>query len=131
LLTLHITFRRTLDVRRSCAPAVLQKRAFHLQSTDDVQHTSSRIEIVQPVTYIAGRARQRSATTNQYDVPRTRTDFGKQAFSIVTPRQWNELPLNCDNVTEWPPSKLITLMLLLIHDVSFYFGFEASLDNIV
>ena len=50
-------------------------------------------EIVQPVTDIAGRTRLRSATTNQYDVRLTRTKFGKRAFSIVAPRQWNELPL--------------------------------------
>src|SRR5208282_2307177 len=39
-------------------------------------------EIVQPVADIVGRARLRSATTNQYDVSRTKTEFGKRAFSI-------------------------------------------------
>jgi hypothetical protein len=58
-------------------------------------------EIVQPIADISGRTRLRSATTNQYDVPRTRTEFGKRAFSIVAPRQWNELPLElrqCDGM---------------------------------
>ena len=50
-------------------------------------------ELVRPVAEIAGRARLRSATTHQYDVPRTRTEFGKRAFSVVAPRHWNELPL--------------------------------------
>jgi hypothetical protein len=49
-------------------------------------------ELDRPVAEIAGRARLCSAT-HQYDVPRPRTDFGKQAILIEEPRHWNELPL--------------------------------------
>ena len=72
-------------------------------------------ERVKPVAEIAGRARLRSATAHQYDVPHTRTEFGKRACSVVAPRYWNELPLqlrHCDNAAEWLLSndnlKLIT-----------------------
>ena len=46
------------------------------------------------------RSSLRSASTCTYDVPRTRTEFGKRAFSIAGPTTWNELPTQIRQTTE-------------------------------
>ena len=49
-------------------------------------------EVVTPVARITGRTGLRSATSLQYNVPRTRMEFGKRAFEVAAPKLWNDLP---------------------------------------
>ena len=49
-------------------------------------------ESIQPVTSNPVSQRLRSASSQDFIVPRTRTKFGDRAFSVVGPTVWNSLP---------------------------------------
>jgi len=49
-------------------------------------------ESVQPVSSNPVRQRLHSASIQDYIVPRTKTKFGDQAFSVAGPTVWNSLP---------------------------------------
>jgi hypothetical protein len=57
-------------------------------------------DVVTATADIAARASLRSATSLAYDVPRTRTEFGKRAFSVAGPKQWNKLPVSLRSVAD-------------------------------
>ena len=48
--------------------------------------------MVVSVADLPGRERLRSASSGTFDVPRVRTHYGSQAFSVAGPRAWNALP---------------------------------------
>jgi len=45
-----------------------------------------------PASDITGRAHLRSAECHDMLVPRTRTELGRQSFSVAAPTVWNSLP---------------------------------------
>ena len=49
---------------------------------------------------LSKRSRLRSAGTNQFGVPRTRTKVGERAFAVAGPREWNALPDKIRNISE-------------------------------
>ena len=49
-------------------------------------------ESIQPVSSNPVRQRLRSATSLDYIVSRTKTNFGDRAFSVAGPTVWNSLP---------------------------------------
>ena len=49
-------------------------------------------DMVVSVADLPGRERLRSASSGTFDVPRVRTHYGSQAFSVAGPRAWNALP---------------------------------------
>ena len=42
----------------------------------------------------------RLAMMTEYNIHRTRTQFGDRAFSVAGPREWNTLPANLKNITD-------------------------------
>ena len=51
-------------------------------------------DMVVSVADLPGRERLRSASSGTFDVPRVRTHYGSQAFSVAGPRAWNALPVD-------------------------------------
>ena len=52
-------------------------------------------EILVPVSEMQGHTHLRSAATaGLYDVPFTRTQFSRCAFSVAAPSEWNSVPVN-------------------------------------
>ena len=49
-------------------------------------------DIIVPIMDLPGRTQLRSAATGRYDVQRSRTEFGRRAFSVAAPVEWNALP---------------------------------------
>ena len=49
---------------------------------------------VAPTSARSGRRRLRSADYAKFDVPRTKTEFGKRAFAVSGPSMWNTLPIS-------------------------------------
>ena len=47
-----------------------------------------------------GHSTLRSASSEAYDVPRTKTEFSRRAFSITGSKIRNELPINLRQLTE-------------------------------
>ena len=58
-----------------------------------------------PISMLPGHRRLRSAQTNEFDVPRTRTKFGDRAFSVAGPREWNSLPGLIRSITDYDSFK--------------------------
>ena len=54
-----------------------------------------------PISSLPGHCQLRSAMTTEYDIPRTRTNFGDRAFSVAGPREWNALPADIRNITDY------------------------------
>ena len=50
------------------------------------------------VSEIQGRTRLRSP--GLYDAPFTRTQFGRCAFSVASPSEWNSLPVNIRQIPD-------------------------------
>ena len=49
-------------------------------------------DIVVPIMDLPSRTQLRSAAAGRYDVQLSRTEFGRQAFSVAAPVEWNALP---------------------------------------
>ena len=58
------------------------------------------VDITTPISSLHGHSMLHSATTNQYDIPRTRTKFGDRAFLVAGPHEWNNHPINNRNIRE-------------------------------
>ncbi len=48
--------------------------------------------LVTAIADLSSRQALRSASSNRYEVPRTRLKFGERAFSFAEPSAWNFLP---------------------------------------
>ena len=46
-------------------------------------------DLLVPVSEMQGRTRLRSAAAELYDVSFTKTQFGRRAFSVAAPSEWN------------------------------------------
>ena len=57
-------------------------------------------EVVTLLAMLPGGNRLRAAANVLNDVPRTRTIFGQQAFSVAGPQQLNDLPSDIRDITE-------------------------------
>ena len=57
-------------------------------------------EMTTQISALPGRERLRSAATDMYDIPHTRTKFGDRAFSVAGPREWNSLPADIRGIHE-------------------------------
>ena len=57
-------------------------------------------DITSPISSMPGDRRLCSATTNEVDVTRTRTEFGDRAFYVAGPCEWNNLPADVRNSTD-------------------------------
>ena len=49
---------------------------------------------------LPGHSRLRSAAAGQYDVPFTRTQFGRRALFVAAPTEWNNLPANLRSIAD-------------------------------
>ena len=57
-------------------------------------------DILLPLIDLPGHSRLRSAVEGQYDVPFTRTQFGRRALSVAAPTEWNNLPANLRSIAD-------------------------------
>ena len=57
-------------------------------------------DLLVPVSEMQGRTRLRSAAAGLYNVPFTRTQFGRRAFSVAAPSEWNSLPVNIRQIPD-------------------------------
>ena len=57
-------------------------------------------KVVMPLSSLPGLNRLRAAACGLYDVPHTRTLSAEQAFSVVSPQQWNDIPPDICNTTD-------------------------------
>ena len=53
-----------------------------------------------PVSEMQGRKRLRSAAAGIYNVPFTRTQFVRRAFSVAAISEWNSLPINIRQIAD-------------------------------
>ena len=51
-------------------------------------------EVLVATPRLPGRSLLRSVSSGAYDVPRTKTEFSKSAFSVAGQKMWNELPIH-------------------------------------
>ena len=51
-------------------------------------------EVLVTTSALPGHSMLRSASSGAYDVPQTKTEFGKRAFFVAGPKIWNELPIH-------------------------------------
>ena len=54
-----------------------------------------------PISSLPGHRQLRSAMTIEYDIPRTRIQFGDRACSVAGPREWTALPADIRNITDF------------------------------
>ena len=57
-------------------------------------------DLLVPVSEMQGRTRLRSAAAGLYDVPFTRTQFGRRAFLVAAPSELNSLPVNIRQISD-------------------------------
>ena len=51
-------------------------------------------DLLVPVSEMQGCTRRHTAVAGgHYDDPFTRTEFGRRAFSVASPSEWNSLPV--------------------------------------
>ena len=53
------------------------------------------------VADMQGRTRLRSAAAGFYDIPFIRTQFGRRAFSVAAPSEWNSLSVNIRQIPDF------------------------------
>ena len=73
---------------------VLMHGAVHGQSPSYIK------DVFVPLSDLPGHSRLRSAAAGQYDVPFTRTQFGRRALSVAAPTEWNNLPTNLRSIAD-------------------------------
>ena len=56
-------------------------------------------DVFVPLSDLPGHTRLRSAA-GQYEVPFTRTQFGRRALSVAAPTEWNNLPANLRSIAD-------------------------------
>ena len=64
------------------------------------QSSSYIRDLLVPVSDMQVHTRLRSAAAGLYDVPFTRTRFGRRAFSAAAPSEWNSLPVNIRQILD-------------------------------
>ena len=57
-------------------------------------------DLLVPVSEMQGRTRLGSAAAGFSDVPFTRTQFSRRAFSVAAPSEWNSLPVNIRQIPD-------------------------------
>ena len=57
-------------------------------------------DVFVPFSYLPGHSRLRSAAAGQYDVPFTRTQFGRRALPVAAPTECNYLPANLGSIAD-------------------------------
>ena len=70
-------------------------------------------DVFVPLNDLPGHSRLRSAAAGQYDVPFTRTQFGRRAMSVAAPTEWNNLPANLRSIADITAFKKAIRTLLL------------------
>ena len=50
------------------------------------------VDLLTPLSTLESRAKLRSHGSNDYNIPRVQTQFGRRAFSVAGPLAWNALP---------------------------------------
>jgi len=56
-------------------------------------------DVLTPVSSVQSLSTQRLATNGDYIVPRTHRKLGERAFSVASPKAWNQLPTNLKTST--------------------------------
>ena len=56
--------------------------------------------LVTSTANIPSHSRLCSATSNRYEVPKTRLKFGERAFSVAGPTAWNNIPEEITDIRE-------------------------------
>ena len=59
-------------------------------------------DIFVPLNDLPGHSRLRSAAAGQYDVPFTRTQFGRRALFVAAPTECNNLPAKLRSIADIP-----------------------------
>ena len=57
-------------------------------------------DVFVPLSDLPGHSRLRSAAAGQYDVPFTRTQFGRRALFVAASTEWNNLPANLRSIAD-------------------------------
>ena len=57
-------------------------------------------DLLFPVSEMQGHTRVRSAAVELYDVPFNRIQFGRHAFLVAAPSEWNSLPVNIRQIPD-------------------------------
>ena len=73
---------------------VLVHGAVHGQSPSYIK------DVFVPISDLPGHSRLRSAAAGQYDVPFTRTQFGRRALSVAALTELNNLPTNLRSIAD-------------------------------
>jgi len=87
-----------LNLTRLISPCYNNTTCMHIQDNDTQRNLSTVSEpsrlnnIIKFNREESGRRHIRSCTTNATIVMRTRTQFGKRAFSVCSPSIWNQIP---------------------------------------
>ena len=58
-------------------------------------------DLLTPTKDIAGRSHLRSVAAGDFSVPRFRLEFGRRAFSVAGPMEWNALPAELRTIKIW------------------------------
>ena len=82
-----------------------------------------------PWHLVISRSRLRSASSNHYEVSRTRLKFGDRAFSIAEPTAWNSLPKEIMDIprTERFKAQLETYLCILTYIAIFLINYVIRL----
>ena len=67
--------------------------------------TTHLSDTASPISSVPGHRWLHSATTKEFDGPRTKVKLGDRAFSVAWPREWNTLPDDIRNITYVPTFK--------------------------
>ena len=92
--------RDTSDERASLATSRLPHQVQTVQASVNGRCSEYISEVLVATSALPGRSTLRSASTGAYDVPRTKTEFDKRAFSVAGLKMWNELPVHLRQWTE-------------------------------
>ena len=57
-------------------------------------------DLVRLIRETHGRAYLQSAAEGNYDIPRFISEFGRRAFSVAAPLEWNALPENIKTIVD-------------------------------
>ena len=57
-------------------------------------------DVLVPIAVLPGHSQLRSAASGQYDIPFTRTQFGRWAYAVAAPTEWNNLPAELRSIAD-------------------------------
>ena len=62
-----------------------------MRAVNNGTSTTYVVDTTTPISSLSGHRKRRSAASNQYEMPHTRSKFGDRAFSVAKSCEWNNL----------------------------------------